>query len=112
MSAIAYTVTATFPDVACRDEYVRWLGEGHVGQVVTAGATEGLVVVIEDPSSPMQVESRYTFASRDALERYLEGPAVRLRTEGLARFGQGRGVTFKRTIGEIAERVARATGSG
>ena len=112
MSAIAYTVTATFPDVQCRDEYVRWLREGHLARVLEAGAVEARVVVLDEPASPMQVEARYAFASREGLDRYLGGVASRLRAEGLARFGPARGVTFERTVGQFAERVDRATGNG
>lgn len=98
---IAYTVTATFPDHAAAGEYAAWLKGGHVGQVVAAGALSGEVVRLDDPSTPIRVESRYIFAGRGEFDRYLRDHAPRLRAEGLARFGPDRGITFERRLGTI-----------
>jgi hypothetical protein len=102
MSAIAYTVIATLPDEETARAYVAWLEDGHVDAVIEGGAESGMIVRIQEPASPIQVESRYVFATREAFEGYVEGAAPALREEGLARFGPERGVRFERRIGVVA----------
>lgn len=101
MSQIAYTVSATFRDVETRDEFVRWLLEGHISDVVRGGATSGTVVVVSEPDSPIRVDCRYLFPERDAYDRYLSEHAPALRSEGLAKFPPARGVALTRTVGEV-----------
>jgi len=101
MSTIVYCVTATLPDEATCREYVEWLHEGHVTDVIAGGASSGCVVRIEDPATPIRVETRYEFESREALDRYVEEAAPTLRAEGLARFGPERGVRFERRVGRV-----------
>lgn len=101
MGRIAYTVTAELPDAAVRDRYLSWLAEGHVRQVVEAGAESGKVVRIDEPAEPLRVQTRYEFASRADLDRYLRDHAPALRADGLSRFGPETDVRFSRTIGEI-----------
>jgi hypothetical protein len=101
MSTIVYAVTATLPDEATAREYVEWLLDGHVAGVIAGGAKTGCVVRIEEPAMPIRVETRYDFASREALGRYVEGAAPALRAEGLAKFGPARGVRFERVVGRI-----------
>ena len=36
----AYTVTATFADSRVADEWITWLRNGHIGQVLEGGAIE------------------------------------------------------------------------
>ncbi len=102
MPAIAYTVIATLPDEATASEYLTWLASGHVTQVVRHGASSGMIVRIEDPPVPVQVEARYMFPTREAYEGYIRGgAATRLRAEGAARFSPERGVTFERRAGAV-----------
>jgi len=101
MARVAYTVTATLPDEPTRDRYERWLTGGHVQQVVEGGASSALVVRLSDP--PMSVQSRYEFPSDAAYQGYLRDHAPRLRAEGLALFGPGSGVVFRREVGTILE---------
>lgn len=98
MPLVAYTVTATLPDDPTAREYADWLHE-HVAKVVAAGAQDGAIVRIQEPPTPIRVETRYTFADRQALDRYLHLHAPGLRAEGLQRFGPDRGVTFDRKVG-------------
>lgn len=100
MSAIAYTVTASFPDAQLRDEYVRWLRSGHVDAVLRGGAAHAEVVLVEDPSAPPSVQSRYVFPDRAAYDRYVATLAPALRAEGVRLFGD-RGVRFERMLGTI-----------
>ncbi len=98
---LIYTVTATLPDEATASEYIAWLNDGHVQAVVSGGAASAHVIRVEEPAAPIQVETRYVFASREDHDRYLRDHAPRLRAEGLARFGPGRGIAFQRRLGRV-----------
>jgi hypothetical protein len=101
MPQIAYTVSATFLDVQTRDEFIRWLLEGHVSDVVRGGASSGTVISIAEPDSPIRIECRYLFPGREAYDRYVSEHAPALRAEGLAKFPPERGVALTRTVGEV-----------
>ena len=101
--SIAYTVIATFPDEATRDEYIAWLEDGHVDQVIKGGAHSAAIVKLDrpTPADPIQAEVRYIFATRSLLDQYIQNHAPALRADGLKRFPPERGITFRRTTGEI-----------
>jgi hypothetical protein len=101
MAAIAYSVIATLPDARTADEYVAWLEDGHVDAVVRGGAHSAMIVRIQDPSHPIQVETRYIFSTRDAFDRYVREAAPGLRADGLRLFGPGRGVSMERRVGIV-----------
>ena len=101
MSAIAYTVAATFPDPATRDRYIAWLEDGHIDAVVQAGASSAMIVRITDPPDPPVVEVRYIFANHDTFDRYVRVHAPDLRAAGLRLFGPETGVRFARRVGTI-----------
>jgi len=101
MPAIAYTVIATLPDEPTRSEYVAWLESEHVNLVVKAGAHTAMIVRVEDPVAPPQVEARYIFTTRQEFERYIRDSAPALRAEGLKRFPAQRGIRFERRIGAV-----------
>lgn len=101
MSAVAYTVAALLPDQETERRYLDWLCDGHVDAVVAAGARSGMIVRVREPSHPIKVETRYIFATREDLQRYLDHHAPAFRAEGLARFPPGSGVRFERTIGDV-----------
>lgn len=96
---ILYTVTATLPDEATAGEYITWLEDGHVDQVVTAGAHSGMIVRLE--GQPIRVRTQYVFSTRETFDRYVERDAPALRADGLKRFPPERAITFARDIGEI-----------
>lgn len=101
---VQYSVLATLPTQALRDQYRDWLAHGHVQDVVAAGARAAMVVVLDaDPSAPpaWRVLAVYRFPSQAALDRYLRDDAPRLRAQGLALFGPPTGVTFSRWSGPI-----------
>lgn len=100
MMAMAYSVSATCPDEATRDEYVAWLRGGHVDAVIAGGADSATIVVFEGEARP-RAEVRYVFSSRERYERYLREHAPGLRAEGLAKFPPERGVVFARTLGHL-----------
>ncbi len=101
MPPVAYTVVATLPDESTAQEYLDWLRNGHVAAVIRAGASEAIIVRVDDPATPIRVEIRYRFPSREALDRYVRESAPALRAEGLARFPASRGVHLARAIGRI-----------
>jgi hypothetical protein len=100
MPVIAYTVTATFPDDSTAEEYIGWLKAGHLEAVITAGASSGMIVRVQDPAEPVRVETRYLFPDRRAFDDYLHRAAPALRAAGLERFG-GRGIGFERRTGVV-----------
>jgi len=99
--AIAYTVTATLPDEATRDEYIAWLEDGHLDQVVRHGAHSAMAVSWIDSGPPFHVETRYIFATRELFDRYTSEAAPALRADGLRRFPPERGVSFERRVGVV-----------
>lgn len=101
--AIAYTVIASLPSRELREQYVGWLIGGHTAEVIKGGAISAVVLRVDHESAGAWVaEARYTFASRAALETYLRDFAPGLRADGLRRFGPESGVTFRRSVGEVA----------
>src|SRR4051812_48036059 len=99
MPGVSYTVTATLPNEDTRQEYIRWLAGGHTDQVIRGGAASAQIVQITDPASPLEVQARYVFPSREALDVYLRDHAPKLRKDGMDRFGAT--VTFRRQVGTI-----------
>jgi len=97
---VLYSVTATLPSQGVAAEYVAWLRSGHLQDVVRAGALSAAAARLIEPRRPIQVESSYVFASRDAFDRYVRDHADRLRAQGLAVFGP-HGVTFERRLAII-----------
>jgi hypothetical protein len=101
MAGILYSVIATLPDDAACAEYIAWLEDGHIDQVVKGGAHTAMIVRVLEPPTPIQVETRYIFATRDLFDRYVRESAPKLREEGLLRFPPARGISFERRVGEI-----------
>lgn len=107
MARIFYAVTATLPDEATAREYVAWLEDGHVDQVVDGGAHSAMIVRLDPPDprdSPdmrPRVETHYVFSTRSDFDRYVERSAPALRAEGLKKFPPDRGVVFSRRTGTI-----------
>ncbi len=92
-------VQATLPDEATAREYVAWLEDGHVDQVVGHGAHSAMIVRLE--GDPPRVETHYVFGTREMYEQYVSKHAAALRADGLKRFPPERGVKFERRLGEI-----------
>lgn len=97
----AYTVTAELPDEAIVGEFVRWLNQEHVPEVLQAGAMAAQIVRIADTDGPIRVEVRYTFATAELLDEYLRHSAPTLRAKGAARFPPERGIRYTRSHGTI-----------
>lgn len=102
MTAIAYTVSASIPDEPTRRDYIAWLEDGHIDEVLKHGAHSAMIVRLDrdGDAEPFRVETRYIFATRALFDRYTQQHAPALREEGKRLFIP-RGVTFSRTIGEV-----------
>ncbi|MBX3389749.1 MAG: DUF4286 family protein [Phycisphaeraceae bacterium] len=99
MSAIAYTVLATFPDEPTAREYIDWLLGGHIGAVLRGGASSAQI--IRNQSEPIQVEIRYLFPNQQVFDRYVAEVAPGLRADGIRRFPPERGIRMERRSGVI-----------
>ncbi len=113
MVRILYVVTAMLPDEALAEAYLAWLTDGHVAEVVAAGAERGDVVRLDVPqtcdsgSSTVRIQTCYVFPSRETFETYCRDHAPRLQAEGRARFGRARGVRFTREVGVLVHGESR-----
>lgn len=103
MARIAYTVIATFPDQRTMDEYIAWLEDGHIDQVLERGGHSAMIVRLDraQAKDPIRCEVRYLFSTRENFDRYVEHHAPALRADGLKRFPPDRGIRFERTVGEV-----------
>lgn len=102
MKRICYMVTATLPDEATLTDYLAFLEDGHVDEVVAHGAHTAMIVRLEPtPGAEHRVLTQYIFPTRELFDRYIQHFAPALRAEGLRRFPPDRGVRFERLIGEI-----------
>lgn len=106
-----YFVRSSFTNADVRAEFIAWLRDGHLADVVRAGALDAELVEFEPAAGGIgDVESRYHFASRGAFERYAAGPAVALRAEGAAKFPPTRGIVMQRGEGRSLIRVTSRRG--
>lgn len=103
MTPVFYEVTATIHDRSILDDWVRWMGDTHLADVVVAGAMRGRLIRIDGPTATFVCQ--YEFASRSALDRYLSEHAPRLRAEGAAIFDSEQ-VTYMRRTGDILSDTA------
>ncbi len=102
MSRICYMVIATLPSAAVADEYVSWLEDGHVDQVVKGGAHSAMIVRLDpDTAGKPRVMTQYVFSTREVFDHYVARHAPALRAEGLKRFPPERDVRMERLIGTI-----------
>jgi Domain of unknown function (DUF4286) len=96
---VAYTVSARFEDHKTAKEWLQWLMDGHVAEVLATGAIAAEVVELDGPGPCFEV--RYRFPTREVFERYEREFAPQLRTEGLRRFPSTKGIQYQRTVGVI-----------
>lgn len=108
MSAIAYTVHATFPDEPTAREFIDWLDCGHLHGVLRGGAT--LAQVIRIQAEPIEVEIRYLFPNQQVFDRYVAEFAPALRADGLRRFPPERGIRMERRSGVLLSQHQAGSG--
>lgn len=92
-----YSVKCTLPSASLAEEYIAWLRDGHLTDVVAAGASTAEAIRFD--GEPTVVESRYTFSDREAFSAYERDHAPTLRAEGLTRFPPDLGLQFTRATG-------------
>ncbi len=97
VSSFIYTVTAEFDAPEVASEWVEWLREGHLADVISGGAREAAVIVL----GPLQFQARYVFDDAGAFAKYEKESAPKLRAEGLRKFPASRGVRMSRSTGEV-----------
>src|SRR5262245_11239590 len=95
---IAYTVAVTFTDDALVAAWLAWM-ETHMPEVVDCGAEDAELVELD--GTPRTFEARYHFASREAFARYEQDHVPRLRAEGLRLFPLEKGLSYRRSLGEV-----------
>ena len=99
MPAIAYTVAVKFQDKTLAEDWLHWLRQGHIAEVLAGGATEAEIVEIDGPGRSFEV--RYHFPSRQLFDQYEKELAPRLREDGLKRFPVEKGVAYHRSVGVV-----------
>ena len=106
-----YSVRSTFTNAEVRAEFLAWLRDGHLADVVRAGALDAEIVEFELASDAPagvipDIETRYHFASRAAFDAYANGPAIPLRAEGMAKFPASRGIVMTRGFARSTLRIS------
>lgn len=116
---IAYTVRVEFTNQSVAEEWIAWLRDEHLAEVLDSGALDAEVIRMDAASSsavtgggstagaPVTCEVRYHFVSREAFATYERDHAPRLRAEGLRRFPFECGVTYERSLGVVASARSR-----
>ena len=94
-----YTVSAEFTTQATAAEWLHWLKEGHIQEVLACGATAAEIVHLDDAVTAYEI--RYVFPDRETYVRYRDEHAPRLQAEGLERFPESSGVQYQRSTGLI-----------
>jgi hypothetical protein len=107
MSKTLYAVIATLPDEPTTREYIAWLEDGHVDQVIKGGAHSAMIVRLEPsaddqlPPAAARVMAQYIFSTRATFDHYVSHHAPALRAEGQKLFGPHRGIKMERLLGEV-----------
>lgn len=101
----AYTVRCELDDPALAEEWIAWMRDEHLADVVAAGAEAAELVRLDGDGDPITCEARYRFTDRAAFERYERDQAPRLRAAGLEAFPLERGLRYTRTAGEVVAKT-------
>lgn len=104
MPGFYYEVCVTFTDSQIADNWLAWMRDEHINDVIKAGAKTGRAILVDPENSSASLVTRmvaqYEFESRTAFDAYVRDHAPRLRAEGLKRFPTDQ-VTYQRRSGEI-----------
>ena len=107
MGQLLYTVRCRIdrPDQAA--QWVSWMKDKHLAEVVQCGALKAELVLMDDASPTIAgqqcFEARYRFADRITYDAYINEHAPRLRAEGLALYPLELGFAYERTVGEMID---------
>jgi hypothetical protein len=105
MATVVYSVYTTFTNRDLADAWLRWLRGGHIAEVLAGGALDAEIVELDTTGADRSFSVRYHFASRESFAAYERDHAPRLRAEGLSLFPVEKGVTYRRTLGVLVDRV-------
>jgi hypothetical protein len=103
METVAYTVHVTFEDPNTAQDWVRWLCDGHIVDVLAGGAADAEIIALD---GGREYEVRYHFPSRGVFAVYEREHAPRLRAEASQLFPPERGVVYRRTLGTVVFRLS------
>lgn len=95
---VIYEVEATIADRETAERWVAWMLDEHLADVRRCGALNGRLIELD--GSNHHFVAQYEFASRNALDAYLNDHAPRLRSEGASLFPSDK-VAYTRRIGLI-----------
>lgn len=104
MTQIAYTVIATISYKSKAEEWLDWLKNGHIDDVIKGGAESAEIVRLDhetEGQADTTYEIRYKFKDRGIFEEYIEKHAPALRQEGYEKFPSTDGFKYHRTTAEI-----------
>jgi hypothetical protein len=87
---LSYEVTIHVEDPSLTDALERYMVEKHIGEVFATGCFRDAHF---EQSAPDVYRSRYTVATQEELDRYLNEHAARLRADFLQHFPGGMRIT-------------------
>ena len=93
-----YTVQCEFDREQVAGEWLRWLRDEHVHDVMAAGANRAEIIKLDGPTWAYRIE--YDFPTFELYEAYNTKHADRLQEECLGRFPFDMGIRYERTSGE------------
>jgi hypothetical protein len=99
MARVLYCVSVSV-DAEVRGDWLAWMEAVHVPDVLREPGFER-AVIHRDTSDDARFVIHYEVSSRAALDRYLAGPAARLRAEHEARYG-GRARASRQVLETVA----------
>ena len=94
-----YSVQCEFDREQVAGEWLRWLRDEHIGDVLAAGASRAEIIKLDGPVWAYRIE--YDFPTFELYEAYNTEHADRLQQECLGRFPLDMGIRYERTSGEI-----------
>ena len=97
MSLISYTVRCSFREPSVAHEWIGWLKDEHLQDVLDGGATKATIYQMDGET--LTYEIRYEFPGRDTFDIYERDFAPELRKQGLERFPLNLGLDYERTVG-------------
>jgi hypothetical protein len=99
----SYTVRCEFSDPEVARQWIEWLRQSHIRDVLNAGAQSAEVFSIIGEHETYEI--RYRFASQQDFAAYELHHAPRLRKEGLEKFPLELGLRYTRATAELVFHV-------
>jgi len=93
-----YSIQCEFDREQVAGEWLRWLRDEHVHDVLAAGATRAEIIRLDGPAWAFRID--YDFPTFDLYEAYNSEHADRLQADCLGRFPLELGIRYERVSGE------------